>query len=220
MAVRVNHFAISLDGYGAGEGQCLEAPFGHAGTRLMEWFFDTRMGRQVHGETGGVRGVDDAFTSQWGAGVGVEIMGMNKFVPPEKRDDSQWRGWWGEEPPFRTPVLVLTHTPREPIEFANGTSFRFVDASPVEALELARRIAAEDPGGRTDIRIGGGATTLRDFLAADLVDHLHLVVVPIILGRGVRLWDGLEGVEDGFHVESVSSPSGVVHVTLTRDPRD
>lgn len=219
--VRVHHFAISLDGYGTGEGQGPEAPFGHAGTSLTEWFFSTRLGRGVHGDSGGVRGVDDALAEQWLPGVGAEIMGRNKFGPQRGPwTDHEWQGWWGDEPPFRTPVVVLTHHPRPVIEFDNGTSFHFVDAGPTEALRIARELAAERGSG-PDIRIGGGPTTTRAFLEADLVDHLHLVVVPIVLGRGERLWSsGLEGLQEHFgHVETVSSPSGAVHVIFTRTPR-
>lgn len=220
--VRVQHFAISLDGYGTGADQGPEAPFGHAGSSLMEWLFDTRMGRAVHGQSGGARGVDDAMVEQWRPGIGAEIMGRHKFGPQQGPwTDHEWRGWWGDEPPFQTPVVVLTHHPRPVIEFDNGTTFHFVDATPAEALTTARELAA-DSGGGPDIRIGGGPTTLRAFLEADLVDHLHLVVVPIVLGRGERLWSsGLEGLQGRFdRIETVSSPSGVSHVTFTRDPRN
>ncbi len=121
------------------------------------------------------------------------------------------RGWWGPNPPFHTPVFVLTHHARPPIEMEGGTMFHFVDASPQEALDLAREAA-----GDLDVRIGGGPTVVRDFLAADLIDTLHVVQVPILLGRGARLWDGLEGVEERYNLEAVSSPSGVTHLTFTR----
>jgi dihydrofolate reductase len=139
-------------------------------------------------------------------------MGRGKFGPPVDYDaDEEWRGWWGPNPPFHTPVFVLTHHPRPPLEMEGGTVFHFVDASPREALEIARQAA-----GDLDVRIGGGPTTVREFLAADLIDVLHVVQVPILLGRGVRLWDGLEGIEERFDIEIVSSPSGVAHVTFTR----
>ena len=125
--------------------------------------------------------------------------------------DDEWRGWWGPNPPFHTPVFVLTHHPRPSIEMEGGTVFHFVDASPQEALDLAREAA-----GDLDVRIGGGPTVVRDFLAADLIDTLHVVQVPILLGRGVRLWDGVEGVEERYDIEAVSSPSGVTHLTFTR----
>ncbi|HJQ06835.1 MAG TPA: dihydrofolate reductase family protein [Nocardioides sp.] len=212
--VRVHNFGISLDGFGTGEGQSLESPFGHAGHRLMEWFFPTATFRAMTGQGDGLPGseADDAFASQWGDGIGVEIMGANKFGPPGWQDDASWQGWWGDEPPFRTAVIVLTHRPpAAPLEMAGGTTFHFRDASPADALAEARELA----GGK-DVRIGGGATVVRDYLAAGLVDHLHVVVSPIVLGRGVRLWDGLEGLEASYDVTTERTPSGVTHVTFDR----
>jgi dihydrofolate reductase len=205
--VRVHNFSISLDGFGSGEPQSLEAPFGHAGERLHEWMFATSFWDPGAGR----RGVDAVFAARHEVGIGAEIMGANKFGPPGWQDDPDWRGWWGEEPPFHTPTYVLTHRPRPPLEMTGGTTFHFLDASPADALAVAREAA-----GDLDVRLGGGATVVRDFVAADLVDHLHLVVVPIVLGRGARLWDGLEALEDTFDIESVSSPSGVTHLTFTR----
>jgi len=207
----VQSFSISLDGFGTGEGQSYDAPFGHAGDRLHEWMFATRWWHEMVGKPGGNGGIDDAFSRQFAAGIGAEIMGANKFGHPGWHEDPEWKGWWGSNPPFHTPVFVLTHQPRPSIEMEGGTTFHFIDSSPAEALETAREAA----DGR-DVRIGGGPTVIRDFLAAGLVDHLHVVVVPILLGRGVRLWDGLEGVENDYEVEAVSSPSGVTHVTFTR----
>jgi dihydrofolate reductase len=210
--VRVHNFSVSLDGFGTGAGQSLEAPFGHAQGRMMEWFFATRTFRAMHGERGGGAGVDEAFASNWGPGIGAEIMGRNKFGPQRGPwADAEWKGWWGDNPVFHTPVFVLTHHPRPPIEMDGGTTFHFIEASPAEALETARRAA-----GGLDIRIGGGPATIREFLAADLIDYLHIVVVPIVLGRGEPLWDGLEGLERRFRTEAVSSPSGVTHLTFTR----
>jgi len=210
--VRVHNFSVSLDGFATGAGQSLEAPFGHAGTRLTDWFFRTRAFQQMHGGTDGSTGVDDAVAGTWGAGVGAEIMGRNKFGPQRGPwEDHDWNGWWGPNPPFHTPVFVLTHHPRPSVEMAGGTTFHFVDAAPREALRLAREAA-----GGLDVRIGGGPATVRQFLAEDLVDHLHVAVVPIVLGRGERVWDGLEGIEERFRVESVSTPGGVTHITFTR----
>jgi len=213
----VHNFSISLDGFGTGEGLTLDDPFGHAGERLHEWMFATRFGRSMGGERGGSMGIDHAFAERHDLGIGAEIMGRGKFGPPQAGPwsglgtDKEWRGWWGPNPPFHTPVFVLTHHPRPSIEMEGGTVFHFVDASPHEALDLARQAA-----GDLDVRIGGGPTTVRDFLAADLIDTLHVVLVPILLGRGVRLWDGLEGIDARFDVEVISSPSGVSHVTFTR----
>lgn len=210
--VRIHNFSLSLDGFGTGEGQSLEAPFGHAANRLHEWFFATRTFHAMQGKPGGSVGVDDAFASNSAPGIGVEIMGRNKFGPQRGPwTDDEWQGWWGDTPPFHTPVLVLTHHPRPTIEMKGGTTFRFIDASPAEALEVARQAADG-----LDVRIGGGPSTIRQFLAADLIDHMHIAMVPIVLGRGERLWDGLGELEQRFGVEAVSSPSGVTHLTFTR----
>ncbi|NCT91562.1 dihydrofolate reductase [Cellulomonas sp. APG4] len=208
---RVQNFSLSLDGFATGEGLRLEEPFGHAGHRLHEWMVATRAGGEMFGREGGTRGVDDAFVRLFDVGVGAEIMGAGKFGPPGWQDDPAWRGWWGPNPPFHTPVFVLTHRPRASVEMEGGTTFHFVDRPPAEALDLAREAADGH-----DVRIGGGPTTVRAFLAAGLVDHLHAVVVPIVLGRGVRLWDGLEGLEQQYDVEAVTSPGGVVHLTFSR----
>jgi dihydrofolate reductase len=215
--VRVHNFTVSLDGFGAGEGQTLDAPFGHAGHRLMSWAFGTRTFRAMGlpGEGEASFGVDESFASQWSTGIGVEIMGRNKFGPQRGPwEDEEWQGWWGDNPPFHTPVVVLTHHPRPALEMAGGTTFHFVDADPAAALEQARALA-----GDLDVRIGGGVETVRQFLEADLIDHLHVVLAPIVLGRGERLWDGLEGLEQRFEIEATPSPSGVVHLVLTRRAR-
>jgi dihydrofolate reductase len=206
---RVHNLSISLDGFATGEPQSLEAPFGHAGERLHGWMFATRF----WDESGGAAGADNAFAERHTPGIGAEIMGANKFGPPGWHDDPEWQGWWGPNPPFHTPTFVLTHHVRPPIEMEGGTTFHFLDTTPAEALETARAAA-----GDLDVRVGGGATVVRDFLAAGLIDHLHLVQVPIVLGRGVRIWDGLEAVEDSYAIEAVSTPSGVTHLTFTRKP--
>jgi dihydrofolate reductase len=208
---RVQNFSISLDGFGTGEPQSLETPFGHAGQRLHEWMFATHWGTQMFGSSGNTGGVDDAFARQFDAGIGAEIMGAGKFGPPGWHDDAEWKGWWGPNPPFHTPTFILTHHPRPPIQMDGGTTFHFLDTSPAEALATAREAA-----GGQDVRIGGGVTVVRGFLAARLVDHAHIVVAPIVLGRGVRLWDGLEGIEKDYEIEATSSPSGVTHLTFTR----
>lgn len=213
---RVHNLSISLDGYATGDGIGSDAPFGHAGTRLHEWMFATRSGRAMLDGTGGSTGVDDAFVQRNEPGIGAEIMGRRKFAPHTGPweglgTEDEWRGWWGPNPPFHTPVFVMTRHPRPSLEMEGGTTFHFVDGSPKEVLDRAREAA-----GDLDVRIGGGPTTLRAFLADDLVDTMHLVQVPILLGRGVRLWDGLEGLEDRYEVETVASPSGVTHLTFSR----
>jgi dihydrofolate reductase len=208
---RVQFFSVSLDGFGTGVGLSQDEPFGHAGERLHQWMFATRWWHELVGEEGGSRGIDDAFVRVHDPGIGAEIMGAGKFGYPGWHENADWKGWWGSNPPFHTPVFVLTRHTRPPIEMEGGTTFHFLDASPAEALETARK--ATDG---KDVRIGGGPTTIREFLSARLIDHMHVVVVPIVLGRGVRLWDGLEGLENDYAVETTPSPSGVVHVTFSR----
>lgn len=201
---RVHNLFVSLDGYAAGEHVTFDEPIGGAG-RLFGRFD----GRAIHGVDGvdAPITVDRALTTLWGQGIGAEIMGRRKFGPQtgEWADDG-WQGWWDDEPPFRTPVFVLTHHRRDTIEFANGTSFHFVEGSPAEVLQLAQEAAAGQ-----DVRIGGGPTTVRQFLEADLIDFMHLAIVPITLGRGTSLFGELDGIEDRFDIESVSSPSGLTH---------
>src|SRR5690606_31966146 len=147
---RIHNLAISLDGFGTGEPQTAEAPFGHAGERLHEWMFATRFWKEMVGEPGGEEGTDHAFAVRHGQGFGAEIMGANKFGPPGWQDDPDWRGWWGPNPPFHTPTFVLTHRPRAALEMEGGTTFHFLDADPVDALATAREAA-----GDLDVRIGG-----------------------------------------------------------------
>jgi dihydrofolate reductase len=209
--VYVHQFSISLDGFGTGEGQSRDAYFGHAGERLHEWMFTTRWWNEKVGQSGGTGGIDDAFLERHDRGIGAEIMGAGKWGFPGWHEDPDWKGAWGPNPPFHTPVFVLTHHTRPSIEMEGGTTYHFLDVPPAEALETAREAA----DGK-DVRIGGGATVIREFLAARLIDHMHVVLVPILLGRGVRLWDGLEGLEKDYQIEATSSPSGVTHVTFTR----
>src|SRR5262245_28776816 len=208
---RVQFFSVSLDGFGTGVGLSREEPFGHAGERLHEWMFVTRWWREMVGEPGGSGGIDYTFVRLHDRGTGAEIMGAGKFGPPGWHDDPYWKGCWGPNPPFHPPTFALTHHPRPPIEMEGGTTFHFLEAPPADALETARKAA-----GGQDVRIGGGVRTIREFVAAGLVDHIHIVVVPILLGRGERLWDGLEGLEKSYDVQATASPSGVTHVTFTR----
>jgi dihydrofolate reductase len=201
---RVHNLFVSLDGYAAGEYVTLEAPIGDAAALFGR--FD---GRVIYGidRVAEPVTVDRALFSTWSQGIGAEIMGRRKFGPQSGEwPDDGWRGWWGDEPPFRTPVFVLSHHPHPTIDFPNGTSFRFVDAPAQEALRLAKEAAN---GG--DVRIGGGPSTVRQFLEADLIDFMHVAVVPVTLGRGVSLWAGLNGVEDRFTLETVATQSGLTH---------
>ena len=208
---------ISLDGFATTTDQTPENPFGDDWGRLTAAYVNTRTFRErvLHDTSGeGTTGVDDDYAARYFEAVGAEIMGAAMFGLHEHPDDPDWRGWWGDEPPFRVPVFVLSHTPRPPIEMAGGTTFHFLSASPEEAL--SRAVAAADGG---DVRVGGGPTTVREFLRAGLVDDLHVAIVPILLGRGVRLWDDLRGLESDCLVTAESAPSGVTHVTFRREPR-
>ena len=207
---RVQFFSVSLDGFGTGEGQSLETPFGHAGERLHEWMFKTRWWHQPSASPA-------AAPASTTPSCGCTIPGSapRSWVPGSSARPGgrgpEWKGWWGPNPPFHTPVFVLTHHTRPSIEMEGGTTFHFIDASPAEALATAREAA-----GGLDVRIGGGVTMIREFVAARLIDQMHIAVVPILLGRGERLWDGLEGLEKDYEIEATTSPSGVTHVIFTR----
>ncbi len=204
--LRVQNFTVSSDGFGAGEGQSLERPFGHADPGvLMAWAIATA---SFPGRTGpgGSRGLDDLLVRDFAHGIGAEIMGRNKFSPHRGPwQDHEWRGWWGDEPPFHTPVFVMTHHLR-PSFTLSDTTFSFTDAEPATVLEQARAAA-----GGADVRLGGGATVIRQFLDADLVDTLHVAVSPVELGAGSRLWTSPDELLDRFHRDVVPSPSGVTH---------
>jgi len=213
MTVKVD-LNVSLDGYATTTDQTPENPFGDDWPRLVAAYTATRTFRErVLGDTSGAgtTGIDEKYAAAYFEATGAEIMGAGMFGLHEHGDDPDWRGWWGEEPPFRIPVFVLTHSPRPSIEFANGTVFHFIDASPADAL--ARAVEAADGG---DVRIGGGADVVGQFLALGLVDRLHLAVAPILLGRGANIWAGLRGLEQTYAVESETAESGTIHLTFTR----
>ncbi|WOQ17866.1 dihydrofolate reductase family protein [Raineyella sp. W15-4] len=213
MSVRVD-LNISLDGYMTTTDQTPDDPFGADWPRLTGAYAATRTfrARVLHDASGeGTTGVDDRYAQAYFAEVGAEIMGAGMFGLHNFPDDPDWRGWWGDEPPFHTPVFVLTHTSRPSLEMAGSTTFHFLTASPAEALERATEAAAGK-----DVRIGGGATVVRDFLKASLVDHLHVAIAPILLGRGINLWDGLRGLEAGYDVTAETAPSGTIHLTFQR----
>ncbi|NML49390.1 deaminase [Streptomyces sp. R302] len=204
--LKVQSFCVSTDGIAAGEDQSLERPFGHVDPgRLFAWAGATASWPN-RTDPGGTRGLDDYLVRDFHHGIGAEIMGRNKFAPLRgPGQDEDWKGWWGEEPPFRTPVFVLTHHPR-PSFTLSDTTFHFLDADPATALERAKEAA----DGK-DVRLGGGVTTVREFLDADLVDTLHIAVSPVKLGTGLKLWDTPEELTDRFHLDVVPSPSGVTH---------
>jgi dihydrofolate reductase len=202
---------LSTDGYGAGEGQSLERPFGHADPAALASWAGATAHWPGRTEPGGTYGLDDYFTRDFANNIGAEIMGRNKFGPQRGPwEDHDWQGWWGDVPPFHTPVFVLTHHPR-PSFTLDDTTFHFVDATPAEALALAMEAA----DGR-DVRIGGGVETVREFLDADLIDTMHVAVAPLELGRGERLWVSSDELLDRFHREVVPSPSGVTHLLFWR----
>ena len=195
------HMSISLDGFVAGPDQSRENPLGKRGREVHSWHLGDERANDA-----------DATAEGWLMRPrGAYVMGRNMFGPIRGEWDEDWDGWWGSEPPYHAPVFVLTHHPRPTLEMEGGTTFHFIDASPAEALT-----AAKEAAGGLDVRIGGGPATVRQFLAADLIDHMHIALVPILLGRGESLWDGLEGLQERFAIESVSSPSGATHVTFTR----
>ena len=205
--LRVQNFTISSDGFGAGDGQSLERPFGHADPMSLMAWAGTTASWKMRTEPGGSRGLDDYFIRDYEHNIGAEIMGRNKFGPQRGPwENEEWQGWWGDEPPFHTPVFVMTHHTR-PSFTLSDTTFHFVDDDPAEVLEGAKEAAQGK-----DVRVGGGATTIRAFLEADLVDTLHVVVTPsITLGSGARLWESPDELTDRFHLDVVPSPSGVVH---------
>jgi dihydrofolate reductase len=211
--VRVSAFALSIDGYGAGPDQALDHPLGVGGPELFEWFFRTRTWRAMHGQDGGDTGIDDGFAARAMAGVGAWILGRNMFGPVRGPwPDEQWKGWWGDEPPYRTPVFVLTHHARPPLAMQGGTEFRFVTEGIEAALEQARHVA-----GDRDVRIGGGAATIRQYLRAGLIDELHLVLAPVLLGRGEHLLRDIDLRALGYRcVESVTAEHAIAHVVLRK----
>jgi dihydrofolate reductase len=214
MAVRVD-LNISLDGFATTTDQTPQDPIGEDWQRLVAAYIATRTMRErvLNDRSGaGTTGVDEKYAAAYFEGVGAEIMGAGMFGLHSFPDDPNWRGWWGEEPPFHAPVYVLTHSIRPALEMKGGTRFEFLSATPEQALDRAQRAADGQ-----DVRIGGGATVVRDFLAAGLVDRLHVAIVPILLGRGIRLWDDLRGLETMYSVTTEVAPeSGTVHVTFQR----
>jgi dihydrofolate reductase len=208
----VRSFSISIDGYGAGPNQDLQNPLGVKGPDLMEWFFHTRAWRRMHEHDDGETGVDNGIAEQGFAGIGAWILGRNMFGPIRGPwPDDGWKGWWGDEPPYHTPVFVLTHHPRAPLKMQGGTEFRFVTGGIQSALEEATSAAS---GG--DVRLGGGASTIRQFLTARLIDELHLAIRPVLLGTGEHLLKDIDLCALGY--ECVRSVAGerATHVFLQK----
>ena len=213
MAVRVD-LMISLDGFATTTDQTPEKPFGEDWGRLVAAYaatrtFQARVFKDTSGK--GTTGIDDRYATEYFENIGAEVMGAGMFGLHNFPDDPNWKGWWGDEPPFGCPVFVLTHREKASIEMAGGTTFHFLSATPAEALQKAMAAA----NGK-DVRIGGGPTVVRDFLKAGLVDRLHVAITPILLGRGIRLWDDLRGLESGYTVKSETAESGIIHLTFRR----
>ncbi|HEY0802132.1 MAG TPA: dihydrofolate reductase family protein [Steroidobacteraceae bacterium] len=208
----VKSFAISLDGYGAGPNQDLQNPLGIGGPELMDWFFHTRLWRKMQGHDDGETGIDHGMAEQGFVGIGAWILGRNMFGPIRGRwPDDSWKGWWGDEPPYHTPVFVLTHHARAPLKMAGGTEFRFVTEGIQAALEQATAAA----GGR-DVRIGGGVSTIRQYLCAGLIDELHLVARPVLLGSGERLWSDIDVRALGYECDKYVAGERATHVFLRK----
>jgi dihydrofolate reductase len=210
--VRVNNFAISLDGYGAGPRQDLDNPLGVGGESLHEWFYPTRTFRQMFGKDTGETGVDDDFAARGMQNLGAWILGRNMFGPVRGPwPDDSWKGWWGDEPPYHVPVFVLTHHAREPITMQGGTTFHFV----TEGIETALQRAKEAAGSR-DIRIGGGVATIRQYLQAGLIDEMHLAISPVLLGSGEHLLAGIDLPKLGYRRTEYAPSAKAAHVVLSK----
>ncbi|HEV8690978.1 MAG TPA: dihydrofolate reductase family protein [Ideonella sp.] len=210
--LRVHAFSVSVDGYGAGPEQSLQDPLGKGGERLHEWVFTTRTFRQMFGMEGGAIDQDDEFAARGFVNLGAWILGRNMFAPSRGPwPDDDWKGWWGANPPYHVPVFVLTHHPRAPIEMEGGTVFHFVTDGIHAALDRARRAA----GGK-DVRLGGGVATLRQYLQARLVDEMHLVVAPVLLGKGEALFAGLDLPALGYQRSEHVATAHATHIVLTR----
>jgi len=211
--VRVHGLAMSVDGYAAGPDQSLKAPLGEGGERLHDWAFATRTVRRIHGLEGGEEGVDDQWVARMEADIGATIMGRNMFSPVRGPwPDDSWKGWWGDDPPFHHPVFVLTHHARESIQMQGGTTFHFV----TDGIEAALERAKEAAGGK-DVRIGGGAATVKQYLDAALIDEMHVAIVPILLGAGERLFNGLGfRLPDRYECVEFAGSAAVAHVRIAK----
>lgn len=211
--VRVEGFTISLDGYGAGPNQDLDNPLGAGGTELHQWLVPTRtFQRALFGKDGGTSGVDDDFAARGFQNVGAWILGRNMFGPIRGDwPDENWKGWWGDNPPYHVAVFVLTHHARAPIEMDGGTTFHFITGGIHEALDRAREAA-----GGMDVRIGGGANTIRQYLREGLIDELHIAIAPVLLGRGESLFEGVDLRTLGYECVEFLASEKATHVVLRR----
>lgn len=215
--VRVEGFTISLDGYGVGPNQDLSNPLGVGGTDLHQWLLPTRtFQRTLFGVDGGTTGIDDDFAARGFNNVGAWILGRNMFSPDRGPWlDMSWKGWWGDNPPYHVPTFILTHHAREPIEMEGGTTFHFVTGGIHEALDRAR-MAAKDK----DVRIGGGANTIQQYLRAGLIDEMHFAISPVLLGGGARLFEGVDARALGYECVQCVASEKATHVVLRRNGRN
>jgi dihydrofolate reductase len=214
--VRVESFCVSLDGFGAGPDQDLENPLGVGGKDLPQWFFPTRTFQRAHGGSDGTTGLDDEFAARGFDNIGAWILGRNMFGPIRGPwGDSDWKGWWGDNPPYHVPVFVLTHYPRPIIEMEGGTTFQFVTCGIHEALDLAREAA----NGK-DVRIGGGVNTVRQYLRAGLIDVLHIAISPVLLGRGEHLYEGVNLRALGYEPVQFAASEKAAHVIVRRREKE
>lgn len=212
MKVSVLSFGLSLDGFAAGPAQDLRNPLGVGGMAVMEWFLPTRVWRSMQGQEGGETGVDNRMAERSFANVGAWVLGRNMFGPVRGPwPDESWRGWWGEEPPYHVPVYVLTHHPRQPLRMKGGTEFRFVTEGIHAALEQAKAAA-----GTANVRIGGGASTVRQYLQAGLIDEMHLALRPVLMGAGEPLWQGLDMRALGYESAEVIPGERATHFIVRR----
>jgi len=210
--LRVASFGVSLDGYGAGPNQSLKNPLGENGPDIMGWFLPTRTWRSMQGMEGGDTGVDNEMAERGMSGLGAWILGRNMFGPIRGPwPDENWKGWWGDEPPYHTPVFVLTHHERAPLKMAGGTEFRFITGGIHEALKQAREAA-----GDRDIRIGGGVETVREYLAARLIDELHLALRPVLIGSGEHLFQGIDLRALGYECTDHIAGERATHIFLRK----
>lgn len=210
--VKVAAFTVSLDGFGAGPDQTLENPLGVRGKELHPWMVTTKMFHRMIGKEGGTEGVDNDFAEKSMEDNGAWIMGRNMFGPIRGPwPDNEWKGWWGEEPPYHVPVFVLTHHAREPLEMKGGTTFHFITGGIESALEEAKKVA----NGK-DIRIGGGVSTIRQFLQAGYIDEMHLVISPIFLGCGEHLFSGIDMSALGFNQIQNINGENATHIIVTK----
>ncbi len=210
--LRVEGFTVSVDGFGAGPNQNLENPLGEGGLQLFEWFFPTRTFQQMHGNGSGTTGIDEDFTTRGFRDIGAWIMGRNMFGPIRGPwPDMNWKGWWGDNPPYHTQVFVLTHHPREPIAMEGGTTFHFVTDGILSALEQAR-----DAANGLDVRVGGGVETIRQYLRAGLIDEMHIALAPVLLGSGEPLFSGIDLPSLAYHCAERTCSPNATHLIIKK----